>query len=173
MKKMLVLLLSGVLLSGISVAYAQIKSENSEVYYDVYKLMFVDKNYKAAIDKINTEISASPDVSEYYLLRGRIYEEMKNNKAALTDYDKAIQLDSKNEDAYYHRASLKMDMNSPQGAYIDATRCIQINPNNEHCYLIRSLIRSDLGDTAGANADMQRHHEAAVRTLQSHPNRLY
>ena len=156
MRKMLILLLSGVLLSGISVVFAQDAERGSISYFEIKKLLYIDENYEEALSKVNQEIEYSPNVAELYSLRGRIYNEMDNKDAALVDFDKAIELSPKDDELYYWRAFLKYEMRDVENAYVDASRCIQINPNNSSCYTVRAVVRSDLGDKAGFNADMNR-----------------
>jgi predicted Zn-dependent protease len=160
MKKLLVLLLSGVILSGVSVVSAQVLEEQKGDYYEAVKLLYVDKNFNEALNKVNALLEQTPDSADLYSLRAQIYEDMDNKRAALADFDKSAELDPKNDETFYYRASLKLDMDSPQAAYVDSTKCIHLNPNNSTCYLLRSTVRAQLGDTAGASADMARAREA-------------
>ena len=156
MRKMLVLLLSGVLLSGLSAVYAQVQGERNDAYYEVVKLLYVDNNYNEALAQVNVLIEQAPESAELYSLRAQIYEDMENKRAALADFDKSAELDPKNDETFYYRAALKLDMDSPQAAYVDSTRCIHLNPNNDMCYVLRSMVRAKLGDQAGATADTER-----------------
>jgi tetratricopeptide (TPR) repeat protein len=160
MKKMLVLLLSGVILSGVSVVSAQVLEVQKGDYYDAVKLLYVDKNFNEALNKVNALLEQTPDSAELYSLRAQIYEDMENKRAALADFDKSAELDPKNDETFYYRAALKLDMNSPQAAYVDSTKCIHLNPNNSACYILRSTVRAHLGDSAGASADMSRARDA-------------
>ena len=154
MRKMLVLLLSGVLLSGLSAVYAQVSEDQETDYYEVVKLLYVDENYKEALNKVNVLLKQTPDSAELYSLRAQVYEDMNNKRAALADFDKSVELDPKNDETFYFRAALKLDMDSPQAAYVDSSRCIHLNPNNDMCYMLRSMVRSQLGDSAGSSADI-------------------
>ena len=167
MKKMLVLLLSGVILSGVSVVSAQVLKEQKNDYYEAVKLLYVDKNFNEALNKVNALLEQTPDSAELYSLRAQIYEDMENKRAALVDFDKSAELDPKNDETFYYRAALKLDMDSPQAAYVDSTKCIHLNPNNSACYILRSTIRSQLGDSAGSVADMTRAREAQRNTHKS------
>lgn len=154
MRKMLVLLLSGVVLSGLSAVYAQVSEEQKTDYYEVVKLLYVDENYQEALNKVNVLLEQTPDSAELYSLRAQVYEDMNNKRAALADFDKSVELDPKNDETFYFRAALKLDMDSPQAAYVDSSRCIHLNPNNDMCYMLRSMVRSQLGDSAGSSADV-------------------
>lgn len=167
MRKMLVLLLSGVLLSGLSAVYAQVQESQKDTYYDVVKLLYVDKNYNEAMTKVNALIAETPDSAELYSLRAQIHEDMNNKRAALADFDKSAELDPKNDETFYYRAALKMDMASPQAAYVDSTRCIHLNPNNDMCYILRSMVRAELGDQAGSAADSERARAARSNVHKS------
>lgn len=167
MRKMLVLLLSGVFLSGISVVSAQVTEEQKTDYYEVIKLFNIDQNYPEALNKVNVLLEQTPDSAELYSLRAQIYEDMDNKKAALADFDKSIELDPKNDETFYYRAALKLDMASPQAAYVDSTRCIHLNPNNVMCYYLRSSVRTELGDSAGSRADFERARDASRNAHKS------
>lgn len=155
MRKMLALLLSGVLFAGLSAVFAQVMDEQKEGYYEVVKLFVIDKNYSEALNKVNILLEQAPESPELYLLRGQINVDIGDRRAALADFDKSVELDPKNDETIYYRAALKVFMNSPQAAYVDASRCIHLNPNNAMCYALRSSIRMELGDMGGAEADRQ------------------
>ena len=108
MKKMLVLLLSGVILSGVSVVSAQVLEEQKGDYYEAVKLLYVDKNFNEALNKVNALLEQTPDSAELYSLRAQIYEDMENKRAALADFEQAIKVNPKNSSAFSMRACVKI-----------------------------------------------------------------
>lgn len=56
-------------------------------------------NYMTAINEINQAIAINPKNSNYYYIRGIIYQKMNDLNKALIDYKKTLSLNSKHIDA--------------------------------------------------------------------------
>lgn len=55
-----------------------------------------------AFNVINKAIELDPNVAQYYVIRGVLYENANDNSAAKVEYKKAIELDPKNAQAVYN-----------------------------------------------------------------------
>lgn len=158
MKKILlffaVLLISNIAVSAISVENYQ--NDAVEYRYQIFILIYDNKDYKAALNKANEAIKKFPNVAELYVSRGDVCSNLNSYKSALANYNKAISLNPNLVEAYASRGLLKLDkMNSPHGAYIDFTTCLRLDSVNSTCRLGRSAAMLELGDMSGGLNELQ------------------
>ncbi len=71
------------------------------------------------IESLTQSIKASPNLAEFYYLRGQSYQEMNNKKGAMEDYTKVIELDSSYALAYHNRGILNADLGNKKAAVED------------------------------------------------------
>lgn len=67
------------------------------------------KDFPKAFDIINNALSTQPDKSQYYVIRGVLYENNDEKEKAMADYEKAIQLDGQNAKALWNYGRLLCD----------------------------------------------------------------
>ncbi len=71
------------------------------------------------IESFTRSIKASPNLTEFYYLRGQSYQKMDNKEGAMEDYTKAIELDSSYALAFHNRGLLNADLGIKKAAVED------------------------------------------------------
>jgi len=154
---------------------------NNRKYIEAYNVMstvvlwsdstYADAFYKKAVilrsmhecDRASEEIAfaikLNPNVSDYYVLRGSIYQECVGFLEALNDYNKAIELDSLNDDAYVSRVEVwgECGFSDYQNLELsDYNKAIEINPCKWSYFFNRGQLKKAMGDMKGACEDWKK-----------------
>lgn len=115
--------------------------------------------YVEAIKAYSEAIATDPQNADFYLGRGKSYEQLNELQTAIRDFSTAIKLDNSFVAALQNRAKLYERTAQPQQALEDYDQIIRHQPNTAIYYAERARLKKELNDLAGALED----YEAAIK----------
>lgn len=89
-----------------------------------------DKNYDAALEKLNRLANEEFKPAETFLKRGKLCHKLLMLDDAYSDFTYIITHCAKKEAAYYERIQLNFEMGNYYGSIIDAERILSWDPDN-------------------------------------------
>jgi tetratricopeptide (TPR) repeat protein len=150
---------------GIAIATTQSNMTASILNY----LGMVDtklKNYKSAIQFLDSAIKLEPRNSELFVNRGWAHQEMQDTIQATTDYQKAMTLNPEGSLARYNLASLTAKKGNLKAGEKLLTEAITRNPEEPHFLIARAINATAQGNYPKALLD----YNAAIQLDTSNPD---
>lgn len=122
-------------------------------YHLMSKRYYTKKDFKKAIQELDTRINENRFDNESYFLRGLSKDLLKDFEGAIKDFSYALTLNSKNANLYFHRGFSKMGLKSDTDAKSDFTKAIDIDPNYADAYFFRGVTNLRLENNEEARKD--------------------
>ena len=119
-------------------------------------ILFVKKDFDAAIESLNNSINLFPNNSKLYADRARFYCVKRELELALSDASKAIELEPEDGDAYTIRALIYYHMGKYADAYKDADKGVKLNPQESFSYYMRGLVKIGSGEINSGCEDLKK-----------------
>lgn len=116
-------------------------------------ILFLDKDFKGALEHYNEVVRLDPEYPDIYTNRGMMRHYNQDFLGAVKDYDKALELNPRNPSAFNNRGAAKMMLKDFPGALADFDKAIGLNEKYEDAYDNRGRVKHALGDLTGACAD--------------------
>ncbi|MDQ8201086.1 tetratricopeptide repeat protein [Pelagicoccus enzymogenes] len=119
--------------SGARSAFESALSTNPLHLQSVEQLTALDmgeRNFDAALERINQTIAASPDTSVLYTIRAQIQQSKGDIPAAKASFEKSIELDGNNRTARTLYARLLRSEGDNDGALKQSQAILESNPND-------------------------------------------
>lgn len=118
------------------------------------------KDYKGALDDMNTAIRLQPKFAGLYINRAFLRYNLDDYFGAMADYDYALQLEPLNQTALFNRGLLLTEVSANDRALEDFTRVLELDPDDYRALYNRALIYRNKGDYRAGIADINRVIEA-------------
>jgi len=134
--------------------YKSLEVKPSLYTYLCLSYLYLDlENFVKALQYVEIALAMSPEDSECYCLRGRIYHFTGRTKLALSDFNKAIESSPSNSLYYHFRGRILREMNEMKKALADFNKAIALTGDNiDHAY--RALIYWHFRDYKAAMKDI-------------------
>lgn len=84
--------------------YEKFGKEDSQYIGQIINGYLTEKNFSQALSLIDQAIADSPEVSQYYFIKGIVQEQPEIGQDPMASYQKAVELDPKNDNAWYQMA---------------------------------------------------------------------
>lgn len=118
------------------------------------------KDYKGALDDMNTAIRLQPKFAGLYINRAFLRYNLDDYFGAMADYDYALQLEPLNRTALFNRGLLLTEVSANDRALEDFTRVLELDPDDYRALYNRALIYRNKGNYRAGIADINRVIEA-------------
>lgn len=82
-------------------AYEKFGKEDPQYIGQIINGYINEKNFSQALSLIDQAIADSPEVSQYYFIKGIVQEQPEIGQDPMVSYEKAVQLDPNNDNAWY------------------------------------------------------------------------
>jgi tetratricopeptide (TPR) repeat protein len=141
---------------NISAAYqrAREKLELESVYLWWAKVHRSQREYAAALPKVNRAIELAPQSPQGLIERGWIYRGIGQYQQALNDFDHALKLnDSFRAQAYLGRGAICLELGELQMARHSLDEAIRLEPSYAYHFHWRGCVRAEQKDLVGALDD--------------------
>jgi Tfp pilus assembly protein PilF len=129
------------------------KQQVQEKFTEGIKL-FINKNYKEAVERFSEVIEKKPDFALAYVSRGSAYNRAGNLDDAMTDFNKALELRPDYPRAYHLRGLLYEKKGEDNKALEDFNRAIELNPDYGAAYYSRAGLHAKMGHGEEAQEDI-------------------
>jgi tetratricopeptide (TPR) repeat protein len=160
-KILLALILVLVIASCPAALTSPAKSDLKEV-----EVLIEQKQYKAALSRLDLIIQHNPSIAPAYADRARAYNNLGQYEKAIEDYSKAIRLDPKYALAYYNRGAAYCELGQNEKAIEDLSKVISFDPNNAQAYVLRAVAYEKSGKTDLALRDKDKAKELGYKPEQ-------
>jgi tetratricopeptide (TPR) repeat protein len=126
-------------------------------------LDLAEKNYSAALERVNTELDKHPDYPDVLTLRGKIFITSSNISGAENSLRKAVELDSSYSPAYLLLANLYVHSKKNDEALRELNQVVAANPRDVTALTLIGMIQGEQGKDDEARATYE-------KLLQINPN---
>ena len=97
-------------------------------------------DFEKALEAFGEAIRLDPGLTEAYVSRGWVHQELGKLDKAIADYDRAIRLDPENAEAFCNRGDAYSETGETKKALADLGEAIRLDPSLIEAYLVRGWI---------------------------------
>jgi len=119
-------------------------------------LDLAEKQYPAALQRVQSQIAKKPDSAELNILLGRIYLAQKDAVQAEAALKKAVQLKADSPLAYFLLAELYVTTKQDAKALVDLKEVVARNPKNTQALMLMATIEDRERDFTASKAAYER-----------------
>ncbi len=94
-----------------------------------------DNDLDAAVQAFTAAIVLNPELTEAFVGRGDVYNDLGQFRRAFSDFDRAVQLDEESADAYRGRGVAGLNLGEVDDARSDLETSIELDPDNPAGYV--------------------------------------